>query len=1249
MLRPRLRWLGLAGALVVMLVVLALILLAATPAGLRLGLRFAPEGVTVGAIDGSLLTGFELRDLRVATPDADVAIPFLKVDPAPLRLAGGELRLRTVALGPTVVTLRTAPEEAAAQTDETDETGGLRPPELDLPVDLALERLTVDGLRVSETVDGEPVVALELTALAVSELTFEASRAALGALTVRVPKGELELRGSALFATPFAADLALDGRYEERELLEARLAGDERAYALTVASDGTVKADLAASLAMPWSEPRFDIDLELAVAELERFLDDPPVDGVSLSFSADGSPRSVEASSLVSLPGVADLELVNDFDLDLARGRIVVNRFEIAEVGLPGRLRASGSLSMDPMRPSELLVSWQDLARLRLDAGGLASDSGRLEVEGTPDDLALDLTADVRTSYGPGSVVGRLRHRPDVVAIDRLDVRILDGVLALAGSVAYGEVLDARGTLDVRDLDLSEVAGEPLELSLASRFDLHSVPAGLEGAIDITRLTGQVAGQLLDGRGRIELHGEALAFDGLTVRAGDNRLTVTGRYGPQVELDAVLDAPALDQLLPELAGSLSGELHASGERSTLAARVSLAGQGLAFEDAALESLSLSADVGLAPGVTSQVRGELRELMVAGTPITAVDLTVDGTSTEHRGGLDVSAAPADLSLAWRAAFAEQRYAGLLEALTITPTDFEPFALTAPTPFELAPDRQALGGPLCLAAAGSELCLDGRRTADELVASIDLAEVTLARFGPLVDAFAGAELGLEGLLSGSASLRSTAPSSGRAASWVAEARIDAPELTVRLPNTAEPFLLGERGLRLDASIEPSRLDLDLTAELVPTGRLAVRVSGDGAEPDAPIDGQLTVVADDLSAFAPLVPEAQDLRGRVRLEATVGGTVGDPSIDLDGVVADAGAAIPALGLELSAGQAEVTVGPGEDGRLSAGLRSGEGRVDVTGEIIVAERRAVVEILGERFLGMDTGEIRAIVSPELVVEARADRVQVRGTIGIPTLLVDLSSLEGSVSASPDVVVAGREEAAAALPLDLDVTVRLGDDVRLEGFGIDGQLSGSVRVSQRPGRAIVCAGQINVAGGIEAYGQELSIQRGRLLFASVPCDDPALAITARREIETIDGFAGVEVTGSAAFPELRLFSTPPREESEVLCMLVTGKGCGSADEDAVSEAVKAAGLSAGSAVTNRLGRQAGLDDLSLTSSDEFGGAGMTVGKYVSPRIYVSFGRSFANQAQYFETVYELTRHFEVSVRQALETVTAIRYEIELD
>src|SRR5690606_2478600 len=112
-----------------------------------------------------------------------------------------------------------------------------------------------------------------------------------------------------------------------------------------------------------------------------------------------------------------------------------------------------------------------------------------------------------------------------------------------------------------------------------------------------------------------------------------------------------------------------------------------------------------------------------------------------------------------------------------------------------------------------------------------------------------------------------------------------------------------------------------------------------------------------------------------------------------------------------------------------------------------------------------------------------------VTGTVTVPSAMMDLERLDDGVSVAPDVVVLDPvdPERGGALPLQLDLTLAMGDDVRMRGFGLDGTLGGSLRVRANPGREMTGQGRLEVGGKYEAYGQELEITRGYLVFNNGP------------------------------------------------------------------------------------------------------------------------------------------------------------------
>jgi len=96
--------------------------------------------------------------------------------------------------------------------------------------------------------------------------------------------------------------------------------------------------------------------------------------------------------------------------------------------------------------------------------------------------------------------------------------------------------------------------------------------------------------------------------------------------------------------------------------------------------------------------------------------------------------------------------------------------------------------------------------------------------------------------------------------------------------------------------------------------------------------------------------------------------------------------------------------------------------------------------------------------------------------------------------------------------------------------------------------------------------------------------------------------------------PEFELFSEPAMSQSEQLSYLVLGQplqgGTSSNESNAMNQAAIALGLAGGGAVAESLGEQFGFDTVGVEkgpgeSTEE---ASLVVGKFLSPKLYVSYG-----------------------------------------
>jgi translocation and assembly module TamB len=195
------------------------------------------------------------------------------------------------------------------------------------------------------------------------------------------------------------------------------------------------------------------------------------------------------------------------------------------------------------------------------------------------------------------------------------------------------------------------------------------------------------------------------------------------------------------------------------------------------------------------------------------------------------------------------------------------------------------------------------------------------------------------------------------------------------------------------------------------------------------------------------------------------------------------------------------------------------------------------------------------------------------------------------------------------------------------------------------------------VDGTYKAYGQNLHIQRGQLLFAGTPIDNPGLNIRAVRKLNpnaTIDEGqeVGLLVSGTAQRPILTVFSNPVMEQSDALSYLVTGKPLSQVkggEGNMVGAAAQALGSAAGDLLAKSVGSKIGVDDIGVSSNEALGGtSAFTVGKYLSPRLYLSYGVGLFEPGQVISLRYRLSHRWNFEAQQATEFSRAsFNYRIE--
>jgi translocation and assembly module TamB len=151
------------------------------------------------------------------------------------------------------------------------------------------------------------------------------------------------------------------------------------------------------------------------------------------------------------------------------------------------------------------------------------------------------------------------------------------------------------------------------------------------------------------------------------------------------------------------------------------------------------------------------------------------------------------------------------------------------------------------------------------------------------------------------------------------------------------------------------------------------------------------------------------------------------------------------------------------------------------------------------------------------------------------------------------------------------------------------------------------------------------------VLSFSGEMENPRLDILAVRP--NLDVEVGVQVSGTAQAPRVRLVSTPEMSDYDKLSWLVVGRapeGLGSADTAILQRAALALLAGEGQSPDAQLLGRLGLDEFSLRQADngEVRDTVVTLGKQLSRRWYVGYERSVNTTTGSWQLIYRVAQRF---------------------
>ncbi|OUL98355.1 translocation/assembly module TamB domain-containing protein [Variovorax sp. JS1663] len=243
---------------------------------------------------------------------------------------------------------------------------------------------------------------------------------------------------------------------------------------------------------------------------------------------------------------------------------------------------------------------------------------------------------------------------------------------------------------------------------------------------------------------------------------------------------------------------------------------------------------------------------------------------------------------------------------------------------------------------------------------------------------------------------------------------------------------------------------------------------------------------------------------------------------------------------------------------------------------------------------------------------------------------------------------------AETAKPPDIAIGFDLGEDFAVQGRGITTRLEGKLDIRSTALNAPPrISGEVHtVKGQYRAYGQRLDVETGIARFNG-PYDNPALDILAIRP--NISQRAGVQITGSAQSPRVRLYSEPALSDAETLSWVILGRASATSGGESLllqQAALALLGKLGSGSSGGGLASRFGLDEIGFkgpSSGGEVRESAVTLGKRLSKDFYVTYERSLSGTLGTLFMFYDLTRSLTLRGQAGQQSGIDLIYTLKYD
>jgi translocation and assembly module TamB len=959
------------------------------------------------------------------------------------------------------------------------------------------------------------------------------------------------------------------------------------------------------------------------------------VAGDATGFSARGSvmPAGLGAGAFDAL-----------FEGAYANSILTAKRIDITHHGSGAHVTGAGTIGIVDNGPRlDLKGDWREF-RWPLVGTDIAvrSATGNYALSGTwPYDLRGSAVLSVRAlPTMPLKIDSQLAK--DRLIVRSANVTALDGQAQVSGEVVWAPSQSWSVAGTATGINPGKLRPDlPGQLNFGFNAQGQSFTSDGDFSVELRDIAGRLRGLVAHGGGKLARHSKAWEFSAVRVGLGQTNVALDGKAGEELALKFTVDATDMSLLAPESRGELHARGTLGGTRRVPALTLSAHGKGLHHDGMSLESIDAEVDFDAGASHRSKIDLHARNFTFRERKLTALDLTLDGTTASHVMRLDAKAVGLAVQLQAAGGVDHGTWQGQLTGFNVDGSESLHLVLESPIGL-LASADHFHADRMCVHGQPGRMCLDGDWTAAHWTADLDAQDL------PMSTLTAGLTPSIEyrGRLSVTASASGTG---GQQPTGNLKADLVDAGLSHHTPSgKIELIKLGTGVVTVNATHAVIATDVSFDAGAVGMIKGRANISRTAARwEDLPLEGEVHAQTAELGYVTLYFPEIDKASGRLDVNLAIAGTLGTPLIQ--GSIKLSNTELDFFQINLALRQTELEANLHDNALDFAGsAHIGQGTLSAKGALAWRESLPYGQfhMEGTELRVADIPEAQIDASPKLDFNIKGRQITVAGSVAVPYAKIVPADLTGGVRASADEVLVGKqpENPNERFEVTSDITLSLGDKVSIDTLGLKARLTGSIAVHSGADDVTSGTGELSIEDGkYSAYGRQLDIQRGRLIFNGGVVEDPGIDIRAVKVFPDVT--AGINVRGSLRQPRISYFSDPSLTQSQILSLLLAGGSLQSVQNRQNGAAAQAI-AQGGAIIAQQLGSKVGIQDVGL-ESDLTNDTSLVLGRYLSPRLYISYGMSLTQQLNTVKLRYTLSDRWTIKTEAGQARGADLVYTIQ--